>query len=161
MLFVAEILRDGQSSQTDAKTRSGRFGHLPVNQSSARLLRISRNDDAGFLKLQPKIVSFARAFADAREYRYAAVLHSDVVDQFLNQHRLANAGATEQSNFSALQKGLNQIDYLNSRLEHLEIRRLIDKQRCRPMNRIIGLADERPELINRLSENVHHAAQRR
>ena len=32
MLFVAEIFGDGESGQTDAQTRSGRFGHLSINQ---------------------------------------------------------------------------------------------------------------------------------
>ena len=32
MFLIAEIFRNGQTSQTDAQTRSGRFGHLSVNQ---------------------------------------------------------------------------------------------------------------------------------
>ena len=37
--FVAEILGDRQSGQRDAQTRSGRLGHLAVNQRGLRLRR--------------------------------------------------------------------------------------------------------------------------
>ncbi len=99
MLFVAEIFGDGEAGEADAKTRAGRLGHLAINQSRAGFLRISRDDDAGFLEFQPKVVAFAGTFADAREDGNAAVLHGDVVDQFLNENRFADARAAEQARF--------------------------------------------------------------
>src|SRR5580700_6569394 len=115
MLFVAEIFGDSETRKANAKTRAGRFSHLAVNQSGARLLRIARNYDASFLKFQPEIISFTSTFANARKHRNAAMLHRDVVDQFLNQHRLADARPAEQSDFPALQERLNQVNNFDPR----------------------------------------------
>ena len=91
----------------------------------------------------------------------AAVLHRDVVDQFLNENGFADTGAAEQSDLAALQERLNQVDDFDSGLEHFESGGLIVEQRRRAVNRIVRLADERPKLIDGLAEHVHHAAKRR
>jgi len=41
---------------------------------------------------------------------------SDVVDEFLNQHGLANTGATEQTNLSTTGVGGEQVDNLDTGL---------------------------------------------
>ena len=127
MLFIAEIFRDRQASEADAQTRARRFRHLPVNQSGAGFFRIAGNNDASFLKFQPQVISFASTLADACEDGNAAVLHGDVVDQFLNEDGLADAGAAEQSDFAALQEGLNQVDDLDAGLKHFESGGLIQQ----------------------------------
>ena len=118
MLLIAEIFRHRQSRQSHAQTRSRRFRHLSVNQRRARFFRITGHHHAGFLKFNPQVIAFARTLAHTRKHRHAAVLHGHVVDQFLNQNRFADTRAAKQSDFSALQKGLNQIDNLDSRLKH-------------------------------------------
>ena len=55
------------------------------------------------------------------------MLGCDVVDQFLNDNRLANAGAAEQADLAAFQIRLDQIDNFDSGLEHFEARVLLDK----------------------------------
>ena len=99
-----KIFGDGQSGQRNAQTRSGRLGHLSINQRGFGLRRIARLDDARLGHFQPKIVAFAGALADAGEHGEAAVLLGDVVDQFLNDDGLADAGAAEQSDLAALQE---------------------------------------------------------
>ena len=47
------------------------------------------------------------------------MLLGDVVDQFLNDDGLADAGAAEQTDLAALQKRLDQVDDLDAGLEHL------------------------------------------
>ena len=148
MLFVAEIFRDGQAGQADAQARAGRFGHLSVNQRAARLFRISGNNDARFLHFEPQVVSFARPLAHSREHRNAAVLHGDVVNQFLNQHRLAHARAAEQADLAAFKVGLNQIDDLDAGLEHFERCGLILQRRCRAMNGIALACFHLAELVD-------------
>ena len=160
MLLVAEIFRDGQAGEADAQTRPGRLGHLAVNQSRARLFRIARHDDAAFGHFQPQVVAFARAFADAREHGNAAVLHRDVVNQLHDENGLAHARAAEKTNLAALQIRLDQVDDLDSRLKHFERRGLIFERRRRPVNRIVRIADDGPELIDGFPKNVHHAAKR-
>src|SRR5215468_2476010 len=102
MFLVAEIFRNGQSRQSDAQTRPGRLGHLSIDQSAARLFAVARHDDAAFAHFQPKVVTFASALTYACEYRHAAVLHCDVVNQFHNQNGLADTRAAEEANLSAL-----------------------------------------------------------
>jgi hypothetical protein len=161
MLFVAEIFGDGEAGEADAETRAGRLGHLAIDQSGAGLFRISWNDDAGFLKFQPKVVSFAGTLADASEHGNAAMLHGDVVDQFLNENGFTDACAAEQPDFSALQEGLDQVDDLDAGLKHFESGGLIREQWRGAMNGIVGLARQRAELIHGFAEHVHHTAQSR
>ena len=89
--FVAEIFGDGQARQPHAQTRAGRLGHLAIHQRDFRFVPVVWIDDARFLHFEPQIVALARPLAHAREYRHAAVLHRDVVDQFLNDDGLADA----------------------------------------------------------------------
>ena len=118
LFFVAEIFGDGQAGQAHAQTRSGRLGHLAVNQRALRFRVIVRIDDAGFLHFEPEIVAFAGALAHAGEHRNAAVLHGDVVDQLLNDDGLADARAAEQADLAAAEVRLQQIDDLDAGLEH-------------------------------------------
>ena len=77
---------------------------------------------ARFLHLQPQVVALARALADAAERRQPAVLGGEVVDQLLDQHGLADAGAAEQPDLAALGVGGEQVDDLDAGLEHLDRR---------------------------------------
>src|SRR5207244_5133533 len=86
---------------------------------------VLRVDNAALLELDPEVVAFARAFADTAEHRHAAVLHGDVVDELHDDDGLADAGATEQPDLSALQIWLEQIDHLDAGFEHLQFGGLI------------------------------------
>jgi hypothetical protein len=59
-------------------------------------------DNAGVEEFVVEVVAFAGAFTHACEHRNAAVALGDVVDQFLDQHGLAHAGAAEQADLAAL-----------------------------------------------------------
>ena len=67
-------------------------------------------DDARLLELMPKIVSFTRPLTHAGKHGESAVLARNVVDQLLDDDRLAYAGAAKQPNLAALQERLNQIN---------------------------------------------------
>ena len=60
------------------------------------------SDDAAFPHFVPEVVALPAALADAGKDGIAAVLHGDVVDQLLDQHGLAHAGAAEQADLAAL-----------------------------------------------------------
>ena len=87
------------------------------------------------------------------------MLHRDVVNQFLNQHGLADARATEQADFSALQVRLGKVHDLDAGLEHFESGGLILEQRRRAVNRVALLVLHGAEIIHRLAEYVEHASQ--
>ena len=118
-------------------------------------------DDAALLELQPEVVALARAFADAAEHRHTAVLHRDVVDELHDDDGLAHAGPAEQANLAALEVGLEQVDDLDARLEHLELGGLVLQRRRRPMDRPVFLGVDRTAgVVDRLAEHVQDPAER-
>src|SRR5262249_20160378 len=120
VLLVAEVFGNREAGQADAEARPGRLRHLAVDERGSRFFGIAGNDNAGFLELEPKVVAFTGAFTHAGKDRHAAVLHRDVVNQFLNENGLADAGAAEEADLAALQEGLNEVDNFDAGLEHLE-----------------------------------------
>src|SRR5271170_888925 len=139
MLLIAEIFRDSQTRQAHAETRSGWFGHLSVNQRRARLLRMPRHNHSRLLEFLIQVVALARPFSHAGEHRHAAVLQGDVVNQLLNQNRFAYTSAAEQSDFSSLQKGLDQVDDLNTGFKHFERCCLFIQGWRGSMNRVVRI----------------------
>ena len=99
LALVTEVLRLGQACEANAETGSGRLVHLTVDQ--AGLL-----DDAGLGHLEVKVGALTGALAHAGEHRGAAVLLGEVVDEFLDGDRLADACAAEQAGLAALDVGL-------------------------------------------------------
>ena len=158
--FIAEVLGHGQAGQADAQTGSGRLGHLAVDQGALGFGVIVRVDDARFLHFEPEIVAFPGALAHAGEYRNAAVLHGEVVDEFLNDDGLADARAAEQADLAAAEVRLDEIDDLDAGLEHFQARGLLFKRRRRTVNGIVLLGVDRAHFVHRLADDVEHAPQR-
>jgi hypothetical protein len=71
----------------------------------------------------------------------------DVVDQFLDQHRLADAGAAEQADLAAAGIRREQVDDLDAGDEDLRFRRLVDIGRRILVDR--GAALSRPGRLRR------------
>ena len=67
--------------------------------------------------------------------RHAAVRLGDVVDELHDEDGLADAGAAEEANLAALAVGGEKVDDLDARLEDLDLRRLLDEARRRPVDR--------------------------
>jgi hypothetical protein len=74
-----------------------------------------------------EVVAFAGPLADAGEHRVAAEQLGDVVDQFLDQNRLADAGAAEQADLAALGVGAQQVDDLDAGRQDFGLGRLLDR----------------------------------
>lgn len=85
---------------------------LPAVRSSGRTCGLA--DNPGFFHFVPQVVTFARTFAYAGEYGVAAVLGGNVVDQFHNQNRLADACAAEQTDLTAFYVRSDQVDDLDA-----------------------------------------------
>ena len=113
------IVRPGEA---DAQARARRLVHLPVDERDLV-------DHARLGHLEHQVGALARALADAREHRDAAVLLREVVDQLLDQHRLADAGAAEQPDLAALDVRRDQVDALEAGLEDLDLRREVAERR--------------------------------
>ena len=110
--LVAEVLGHRQAGQGDAQAGAGRLVHLAVHERGLV-------DDPALLHLQPEVVALAGALAHAGEHRQAAVLLGDVVDQLLDEHRLAHAGAAEEADLAALHVRGEEVDDLDAGLEDL------------------------------------------
>ena len=130
LALVAEIFRDGEAGEADAGARPRRLVHLAVDQRAFRaggravvLLRVLVH--AGLDHLVIEVVALARALAHAGEHRIAAVRLGDVVDQLLDEHGLADAGAAEQADLAALGVGREQVDDLDAGDEDLRLGRLV------------------------------------
>ena len=68
------------------------------------------------------------------------MLSGYIGDQFLDQHRFTYAGAAEQTDFTALLIGGQQVDNLDTGLQNLHIRGLVLKAGGLPVNAPVLLA---------------------
>ena len=164
LALIAEMLGDGDAGQSDAHACAGRLVHLAKHQRAFRFnLRIGIMGigiDLRFDEFVIEIVALAGAFADAREYGIAAVGLGDVVDQFLDEHRLAHASAAEQADLAALGVGREQVDDLDAGDENLGVGRLIDISGGWLMDRAALVHLDRPGFIHGLADHVHDAPER-
>ena len=179
-LIVAEGLGHGQAREGHAKAGPRRLGHLSVDEGRlglgpgvgvdlgevevAGLLPVAVEllahvDDLGLDELPEEIVPLTGPLADAGEDREAAVTHGDVVDELHDEHRLADAGAAEEAGLAALGVGLEEVDDLDPRLEHLGARGEVHQGRSRPVNGHGLLGIHRPHLVDGLADDVQDAPQ--
>ena len=135
LALIAEIFRDGEAGQADARAGAGRLVHLAVHQRAFRFdvgIRLVRiGIDLGLDELVIEVVALAGALADAGEHRVAAMRLGDVVDELLDQHGLADAGAAEQADLAALGIRREQIHHLDAGDENVGLGRLIREARGR------------------------------
>ena len=83
----------------------------------------------------------------------------DVVDQFHDQDRLADAGAAEEADLAALGIRADQVDDLDPRLKDLRCGQLILKSRRGAVDRPAFLRARSGHVVDRLTEQVEHAAE--
>jgi peptide chain release factor 1 len=117
-------------------------------------------DHAGVDHLVIQVVAFAGALADAGEHRHAAMALGDVVDQLLDQHSLAHAGAAKQADLAALQVRAQQIHDLDPRHQDFRRGRLVLEGRGGAVDRVGHLGVHWATLVDRLAQHVQDAAQR-
>ena len=160
LALVAEIFGDGEAGQADARPRPRRLVHLAVDERAFGALAAALLVHARFDELVIEVVAFAGALADAGEHRIAAMGLGDVVDQLLDDHRLADAGAAEQADLAALGIGREQVDHLDAGGQDLRFRRLLDEFGRRLMDGALRLGRDRPGLVDGLADHVHDAAER-
>ena len=121
-----------QAGQADAGAGARRLVHLAEHQGALGAFAAALLVDAGFDELVIEIVALAGALADAGEHRVTTVRLGDVVDQFLNEHGLADAGAAEQADLAALGVRREQIDDLDAGDENFSFGRLVGVGAARP-----------------------------
>jgi hypothetical protein len=151
--WLAEVLGHGQAGQRYAHTGARRLVHLAEHEH--RLV-----DDARLGHLEPEVVALTRALAHADEGAQAAVLLGQVVDELLDDHRLADAGPAEEADLAALGVRREQVDDLDAGLEHLGRRgEVLDVGRV-AVDRPALLDLDRLPLVDDLAEQVEDAPER-
>jgi hypothetical protein len=106
-----------------------------------------------------EVVALAGALAHAGEDRIAAMRLGDVVDQLLDEHRLADAGAAEQADLAALGVGREQVEHLDAGDQDLGFRRLLDIFGRRGVDRAHLGGRHGAFLVDRLADDVDDAAE--
>ena len=160
--LVAEVFRDRQAGQRHAGAGARRLVHLAVDQRHLRPLggAVAQLDDAGVDHLVVQVVALAGALTHAGEHRDAAMRLGDVVDQFLDQHGLAHAGAAEQADLAALQVGRQQVHHLDAGDQDFRRGGLILEARRLAVDRVAHGGGHRAALVDRVADHVQDAAQR-
>ncbi len=82
------------------------------------------------------------------------------MNQFLNQHGFTHTGTTEETNFTTLPVGSEQVNHLNSGHENGVAGVLILKSGCSAVNRGNAGCLYLALVINGLTEKVHHTTKR-
>src|SRR5207248_905246 len=117
-------------------------------------------DDAGFAHFLVKIIALASALADASEHGETAVALRDVIDQFHDHDRLADAGPAERADLAAFRKRADEIDDFDAGLENLSRGVLLDQRRRRTMNRITLGERNRTAIVDRIAGDVENPSER-
>jgi peptide chain release factor 1 len=115
--------------------------------------------DAGLLHLRDEVVALTGALADTGEHRHTTVVAGHAGDHLLDEHRLADAGATEQADLAALHVRGEQVDDLDAGLEHLGLGlELVERRRLAvdapALGDVEGLALLEVEAVTRGVEDV-------
>ena len=97
--------------QGDAKASARWLIHLTEHQSGLA-------EHAGLVHLDDQVVALTGTLTDAGEHRDATVVLGNAGDHLLDEHGLADTGATEQADLSTLDVGGEQVDDLDAGLEH-------------------------------------------
>src|SRR5690606_5788911 len=122
LLFIAEVLSNRKTCQSNASTGPWWLVHLAVHQGSFI-------DNSGLVHFIVKVAAFTSTLAYAGENGKTTVLSCDVVDEFHDQNGLTYTRTTEETNLSTLQIRSEQVDNFNPGVERLSFRRQIRKLR--------------------------------
>ena len=117
-LLVTEVLGDGQSSQSNTGTGAGGLVHLTVDQGDLGGV-VLQADDAALNHLVVQVVTLTGSLTHTSEHGVTTMGLGNVVDQFHDQHSLADTGSTKQTNLASLGIGSQQIDHLDTSDQNL------------------------------------------
>ena len=106
-----------------------------------------------------QVVAFPRTLAHTGEHGITPVGLGDVVDQLHDQDGFAHTGAAEQTDFSTLGIGCQQVHNLNPRHQNFRIGGLVLKIGGFAVNAPAGLALNSLALVNGVAQHVKNTAQ--
>src|SRR6185369_3772729 len=133
---------------------------LPINERDLRLGYVFIIDHPRLTHFEPEVISLASPLADTCKDRKPTVRLCDVIDEFLDQHRLADARAAKQPDLASAKEGLDQIDHLDSADKHLLVDSLILERRRVAMDRIPQLSLDRSKFVDGLADDIEDSTKR-
>ena len=113
VLFISEVLSNGESSETDTGSGTRWLVHLTVHEGGLGSWAILL-DDTRLDHFVVKIIAFTGSLTDTGEHRETTMELSDVVDKLHDKHGLADTGTTEKTNLTTLGIRAEQIDNLDT-----------------------------------------------
>jgi hypothetical protein len=159
--LVAELFGERQAGERHAHAGARRLVHLAVDQRHLGFLELVDVDDARFDELVVEVVPLPRPLAHAGEHGIARVHLGDVVDQLLDEHGLAHAGAAEEADLSALRIGGEEVDDLDPGHEHFRGGRLRLERRGRLVDAAVLLRADGSLFVDGLAHDVEDPSERR
>lgn len=157
-LLISEVLGNGKTGKSDSGSSSWGLVHLTEDESD---LGVSLEvDDTGLSHFVVQIVTLSSSLTDTGEDRVTTMGLGNVVDQLLNQDGFTDTGTTEKSNLTTSSVRGQQIDDLDTSLEHLGLGRLLDELWWVGVDRELLDTLDRSSLVNGLSNDVHDSTAR-
>jgi hypothetical protein len=137
----------------NAEATAGRLIHLAENHHHVR-------QHACGSHFAIKLLTFARALADATENAHPVMMPDHVVNHLGEQHGLADPRAAKQPGFSPPLERRKDVDDLDARFEHLRLRHAARERRRRAVNRPPLHVLQFAAAVDRIAEDVEHPRQR-
>jgi hypothetical protein len=150
---VTEVLGNSQTSKGDTGTGSRGLVHLTEHQGDLGLA--IKLNDGGLLHFVVQIVTLTGTLTDTSEDRVTTVSLGNVVDEFLNEHSLADTGTTEETDLSTTSVRSEEIDDLDTSDENLSRGRLLNELWGLGVNgeELVGL--DGATLVDRVTGDIH------
>ena len=123
VLFVSEVLSNGESGKSD--TGSGTWGlvHLSVHESGLGAISFDIND-TGFNHLIVEIVTLTSSFSYSSEDGVTTMSLGDIVNKLHDKYGLTDTGTTEKSNLTSSGVGGKEIDNLDTYIQSRQANRI-------------------------------------
>src|SRR5210317_1639605 len=87
------------------------------------------------------------------------MMHGDIINHFHHNNGLAATSTTEESHFTTTWEGYEQVYYLDTCFQNVNLGILVSKSRCRFVNRSHLVRVDWSQTINRSADNIHDPAQ--
>jgi len=113
VLFISEVLSDGETGETDTGSGTRGLVHLTVHEGGLGAGAIL-NDDTRLDHLVVEIVTLTSSLADTGEHGVTTMKLSDVVNELYNEDGFADTGTTEETNLTSLGVGSQKINNLDT-----------------------------------------------
>ena len=113
VLFISEVLSDGETGEADTGSGTRGLVHLTVHKGGLGSGAIG-NDDTGLDHLVVEIVTLTSSLADTSEDGETTMKFGDIVDKLHDKDGLADTGTTEETNLTSLGVGSQKVDNLNT-----------------------------------------------